>query len=469
MINLSQLENLLDGQLRLGAMPSREGDEAIVGPVVIDSRQVQSDDVFWALTGVRHNGAYFAEEAFMRGAAGVVLEGRDVEPWAGRWTLRVDNTQAALWKLASWHRSRFAGDVIAVTGSVGKTTSRNMIATVLAGSYRVQASPKNYNNHIGVPLSLLRCGREDRYAVIEMAASGMGEIARLAGLARPSVGVISKIGEAHLGGFGDSESLVQAKCELLTSLPRDGVAVLNGDDPALRRIAARHNVRCVWVGRRSDCHLTASELEFHAGVLKFQVDRQRYQVPVWGRHHLTSALAAIAIGRLFGIRPAEIAGSLATFQPIAGRCRVLHAGPTTVLDDSYNASPTAMEAALATFREMEVAGRRVVVCGDMRELGRTAEHWHRRLGEQVVAVCGADMLIACGEHSQTVVAAARRAGMPQQNAIACQNTEDGLTILGRILRPGDGVMVKGSRAMGMERVVKFLQHDMWRTPEPLAA
>ncbi|HEY2761392.1 MAG TPA: UDP-N-acetylmuramoyl-tripeptide--D-alanyl-D-alanine ligase [Pirellulales bacterium] len=454
LLTLAQLRDITGGHLQLAAMPPRHGEMSHVGPIVIDSRCAQPDTVFWGLKGERFDGSCFAEDALVRGASGVVIADREVAPWPGRWSLRVDDGLAALWKLAAWHRSQFSGRMVAVTGSVGKTTARLMIDTVLGSKFSGITNPKNYNNHIGLPLSLLQIEHDHEYAAIELGASSAGEIAKLAGLCRPMIGVITRIGEAHLAGFGTQEQLAGAKAELLDALPADGVAVLNGDDTWLRRIAHRSGARIVWVGRGSDCDLIAADVRFSDGRLQFKVRDQEFELPVWGRHHLIAALCSIAVGLQFDMTLAEIAAALAEFQPPDMRCQITEVAGATLIDDSYNASPSAMRAAFDLLREVDVPGERVVVCGDMKELGPSSAQWHRRLGQAVVTHCGADRLIACGEHANDVVLAAREAGMAAARATALRDTQDTIPFVSRSLRPGNAVLVKGSRAMGMEQITQ---------------
>jgi UDP-N-acetylmuramoyl-tripeptide--D-alanyl-D-alanine ligase len=456
-LTLAQLRDITGGRLRLAAMPPRDGELAHVGPIVTDSRRVQADTVFWGMKGARFDGACFAEDALVRGTAGVVVAGREIEPWAGRWALVVDDGLSALWRLAAWYRQQFTGQVVAITGSVGKTTTRLMIDSVLKSKFAGTTSPQNFNNHVGVPLSLIRLEPEHRYAAIELGASSVGEIARLAELCRPQLGVITRIGEAHLEGFGSQRELARAKGELLTALPLGGVAVLNGDDSWLRQMASQTTARVVWTGKGPDCDVTALDVRYADGVLRFRVDAQRYRVPVWGRHHLTSALAAIAVGLEFGLSPGEIAEALAGFQPPEKRCRVTESAGAQWIDDSYNASPSAMRAALEVLREMDAPGEHVVVCGDMKELGESSSRWHRRLGEEVVTRCGADRLIACGDHAEEVVSAAREAGMPAARATYVPDAEATIPLVRKVVRQGNAVLVKGSRVMGMERVLEAIR------------
>ncbi|HEV3006139.1 MAG TPA: UDP-N-acetylmuramoyl-tripeptide--D-alanyl-D-alanine ligase [Pirellulales bacterium] len=456
-LTLHDLERLTGGRwLNLELVPGQCGDTPL-GRVVIDSREVARGDVFWALPGSRVDGSTFASDAFARGAAGVVSESEAVSAPAGRWALAVADSPRALWQAAAAQRERFSGRVVGVTGSVGKTTTREMIHTVLGARYRGQASQRNHNNQIGVPLSLLAWRASDDYAVVELGASACGEIAELAGLAQPEMGVITTIGEAHLGGFGGHEQLAAAKGELLAALPDDGVAVLNGDDEVLRRLARRLSVETVWFGKRAGCQVVATDIRYRDGSLSLRVDGHPIVVPVWGRHHLTSVLAAVAVGRQWGLSLGEMADALSGFVAPPMRCQVTEIGGAKLINDCYNASPTSMRAALDLLREFDAPGRRIVVCGDMRELGPEESRWHRELGDEVVTRCGADLLVACGERAEEVVAAARHRGMPPSRALVCDGPLQAAQRVGQVMCAGDVVLVKGSRAMAMERFISALE------------
>ena len=426
-----------------------------LGNVVTDSRHVEAGDVFWGLVGKHHDGAEFAAEAFSRGASGIVAR-TAVDTPPNAWCLIVTSPRKALWQWAGWNRRRFSGTLIAVTGSVGKTTTRQMIHTVLASRLSGTASPRNYNNHVGVPLSLLKIDPVDDYAVIELGASAKGEIAALARLTSPRIGVITNIGDAHLAGFGSRHGIAQAKTELLASLPPDGHAVI-GDDAWLRRIAHACPAPMTCVGRGADCDLMATDVRAEGGKLSFTLDGCRFSVPVWGRHHLTSIMAAVAIGRLMGIEFEEAAAALGDFDSVPMRCEVTQIRGATIINDAYNASPMAMRAALEVLREFDASGRRIVVCGDMGELGDEATDLHYGLGNEIVTLCGADLLIACGRFARDVAAGARDAGMPKIRSITCQTPEETLPYLGQAILPGDVVLVKGSRVLAMERVVEALR------------
>jgi UDP-N-acetylmuramoyl-tripeptide--D-alanyl-D-alanine ligase len=457
-LSLTELQSILNAE-RL--VTSRVDRPAVrLDHVRIDSQDVHQGDLFWALRGEHHDGAAFVPDAFDRGAAGVVVDVPDVQPRAGRFVLRVDDTMQALARVADWQRSRFTGRVIGVTGSAGKTTTKQMIDTVLGSRFTGTASPGNYNNHLGVPLSMFRWQDCDAYAVLEMGASADGEIAQLCTLAKPAIGVITNIGDAHLGTFGGPAAVALAKGELLEALPPDGLAVLNGDDRRLRRIAERSRAVVEWFGRGADCDVCATDVHSAEGRLNFTVEGERFSVPVWGRHHLTSALATVAVGRAFGLSIAEISRALSDFQPPPMRCEVSEFGAARVINDAYNSNPLAMRAALEVLREDTSMGQRIVVCGDMRDLGPAAPRLHRQTGDEVVTVCGADVLVACGQHAEDVVNGAVAAGMPRGRTVACRTTEEAEPVLARIVGPGDVVLVKGSRAMNMERLLA-------RFPKPM--
>ncbi len=463
-LTVERLHEILGGRLRFAARMPQAGEQTRIGHVVTDSRQIQPGDVFWALSGTHLDGADFAPEAYRRGASGVVVGGRYVQPWPGCWSLEVQQAQQALHKLAQWNRSRMQGVVIGVTGSVGKTTTRQLISAALGSRLTGSSSPKNYNNHVGLPLSMLLIEPDHDYAVLELAASAPGEIADLAQLCQPKIGVLTRIGEAHLASFGGHHALAKAKTELLESLPADGWAVLSGDDPWLRRNATRCGAKVVWVGRSLDCDVIATDVLCQSGALSFCVAGRRIEVPIWGRHHLNSTLAAVAVGQILGLSLEDIADGLANFEGPPMRCQIQHLRGATIINDSYNSSPSAMHAALELLRDFDAPGQRIVVCGDMRELGDATTRLHDRLGNEVVTLCGADLLLACGEHADEVVAAAVRAGMPSSRTAVFRAAVDALPQLEAALAPGDVVLIKGSRALAMERLVAALEARRQPTP-----
>jgi UDP-N-acetylmuramoyl-tripeptide--D-alanyl-D-alanine ligase len=454
MSSLLDLQNAIHAQVRT-AHRARDRASVPAGPVVVDSRQVKRGDVFWALKGPNHDGADFTDEAFRRGATAAVVA-RPVETPDDRWVFQVADTRKALWQWAAWKRRQFTGALIAVTGSVGKSTTREMIHAVLRSRLHGTASPRNFNNHIGVPLSLTALEPRHDYAVLELGASRCSEIAALTGLCAPTFGAITRIGDAHLAGFGSRQAIAGAKAELLDALPPDGQAVL-GDDRLLRAVAHRCRAKITWVGAGRDCDLRATDVQSSGGWLRFVVDGRRFNVPVWGRHHLTSALMAIAFGRMLGLEDPDIAQALEGFQGLPMRCEIIQACGATFINDTYNSNPTAMRAALSLLRECETPGRRIAVCGDMAELGKRSAALHWAAGKQIFSLGNAELLFACGQFAAEVVSGARAAGMPHARAVVCANAEAVTPRLEQAIQPGDVVLVKGSRVMSMERVVQALR------------
>jgi UDP-N-acetylmuramoyl-tripeptide--D-alanyl-D-alanine ligase len=456
----NQLLAGVEGRWLAASGETVDRNSSAIAQVVIDSRDVQPNDLFWALPGAQRDGADFVGEAFAAGACGVVTS-KAAQPPAGCFALVVDDPRKALWQAARTQRREFPGQVIAVTGSVGKTTTRQLIDTVLRCRFSGTASPHNYNNQLGVPLTMLGWQHGRDYAVTELGASAAGEIRGLANLCQPQIGIITQIGEAHLGGFGSRQGVADAKAELLDALPIDGWAVLNADDTQLRRVASRSRARITWVGRNGDSDLTATQVESAHGWLNCTVAGHRLNVPVWGRHHLTGVLMAVAIGQQWGISWSEMSTALAEFEAPAMRCEVSSIRGANVINDTYNSNPTAMRAALELLRDFDSPGRRIALCGDMRELGSEAPRLHRVLGSDVVTVCGADVLIACGEHAAEIVAGAEAAGMPPARTFACRDPDEATPHIRRVLKSGDVLLVKGSRSLRLERCIEALKSEQF--------
>jgi UDP-N-acetylmuramoyl-tripeptide--D-alanyl-D-alanine ligase len=423
--------------------------------VGIDSRSIRPGELFWAVQGERHDGHDFLGEAFNRGAVACVVESKKITAAAGP-VVVVEDTLKALWDFSRWYRKHHDALIVGVTGSVGKTTTREMIHAVLTSQYHGIRSPKNFNNRFGLPLSIFEIQSEHEFAILEMGASQEGEIRNLAELAAPEIGVVTGIGLSHLEGFGNEEAILRAKGELIEALPQSGLAVLAGDDFRLQQLAQQACCRVVLVGEDSRNDLRATDVAMHQNHIRFRVDAEHFEFSAVGRHHLSAALCAIAIGRELGMSSAVIAEGLRSFEAIPGRCRLEQVGPWTVIDDSYNASPKSMKAACDVLKHWNAASEKILVTGDMLELGERSPEFHHELGE-TAAASGIDFLAAHGRYAKNTIRGARQAGMDVFRLAECEDFDAMTTVLDCWLEPGTVVLVKGSRAMRMERVVQRLR------------
>ncbi|MCA8991949.1 MAG: UDP-N-acetylmuramoyl-tripeptide--D-alanyl-D-alanine ligase [Planctomycetaceae bacterium] len=423
--------------------------------VEVDSRRVRSGDIFWAIVGDRDDGHRYIAEALSKGAIACVVEHDRCDTSSGR-LLIVDDTVLALWDFAEWYRQQFDTLVVGVTGTVGKTTTRHMLQNVLSARYNGIESPENFNNYLGVPLSVLQLDRHHEFAALELAASHVGEIEDLAGIAQPEIGVITNISPVHLDEFGTIEAIMQAKGELLEALPESGFAILNGDNQLVRQLAERASCPVIFVGEQSHNDVVAQWVRVENGWLRFCVDSVQFDVPAVGRHHITSAIAAVALGRQVDLTDEEIAAGLRMFEPVPGRCELRHIGPWTVINDTYNASPASMQAACQTLHDWQTEHKKILVAGDMLALGSASAQYHRELG-QIVAACDVDQLIAVGSEAASLAGSARMSGMDAGSLGACDNLSIAELLLDCWLQPGDVLLVKGSRDMHMERVLTYLE------------
>lgn len=426
--------------------------------IVTDSREIQRGDVFWALPGDHFDGHQFAGEAVQAGASLVVCESSFAAEIPGQ-KLVVDDTLKSFGRLAQWIRKRHEALVIGVTGSVGKTTTKDLIALALGQQFQGLKSPGNFNNEIGLPKTLLELTDEQEFAVLEMGAAKLGDIRDLCEIARPEIGVITNIGQAHAATFGGVANIARGKGELLESLPEMGFAVLPGDDPVTRSLAARACCRTLFVGVQPENDVRATQVSVHAGRLTFQVDQQHFEIALPSSALLTNALLAIAVAQEIGIPLDLIAEGLQEFQPTAGRGAELLIGPWRVIDDTYNASPASVMAAIEHLsgRPLSHPGsRRYVFLGDMCELGDLAVNEHRRLGAEL-AQWPIHGVLAYGQWAKDIAAAAVSAGLRPGQIAAGESLEVLLTVLDCWLEPGDLLLVKGSRVMQTERVIDWLR------------
>ncbi len=435
----------------------RQGDpRTVIRGAGIDSRTIVSGMLFVALAGEHEDGHRFAGEAIRRGAAGALVSREVSGVPRGGVLITVPETLPAFQRLARGMRDRQALRVVGITGSVGKTSTKEMAATVVGRVYRTAQSPENWNTEIGIPLALVNMPRDREVAILELAMRGPGQIRDLVHICRPEIGVITTIGESHMDFFASQEDLAAAKGELIEGLPPDGVAIVNADDPLAVSQARRGPARRLTFGLTAG-DVTAEDVQttgVHGSAFRLRVPGGSSEVilRVPGRHAVRNALAAAAVGVAFGLPASEIARGLALARPLPMRLEVGRTGAVTVLNDVYNSSPQSVEAALAVMDE--IAGSpRIAVLGDMKELGAVSPEAHRRVG-RLAARCRLDLLVAFGPLAADLAAGAREAGVVR--VVHTTELAEVVSVLLRALSPGAVVLVKGSRAMMMERVVAAL-------------
>jgi UDP-N-acetylmuramoyl-tripeptide--D-alanyl-D-alanine ligase len=426
-------------------------DAAVTG-FSIDSRTTAPGDLFFALRGPNHDGHLYVEAAFARGAVAAIVE----RPVAGApAAIVVPHTQAALERLAAWARERWGGPLVAITGSAGKTTTKEVVAQLLAVAMPVGKTVGNLNNQIGVPLSILRLPDEARAAVIEIGMSHPGEIRQLAAIARPTIGVVTNVGFAHAEFFDSADEVALAKRELIEALPADGVAVLNADDARVVRFREIHAGRTVTYGLAEGAEVRAENVEAGGDGVRFRTAGVEFQCPLAGRHNLSNVLAAIAVAQVFGIAPERLKDAVAALAPAEMRGeRFVHNG-ITILNDCYNSNPEAARSMLDVLRVVP-ARRRIAVLGEMLELGRWSEPLHRDIG-RYAAGCGVDVLVGIRGAAQQMVEEASRSGLAAGAAFFFDDPAEAGELVRRAAAPGDAVLFKGSRGTRVERALeKFL-------------
>ncbi len=433
--------------------------------VSTDSREVASGDVFFALSGDRFDGHEFVTQAAEGGAlAAVVAQARVPEvaaslaalgiAGAGPVLIGVDDVLAALGRLAHYHRRLLSLSVIAVAGSNGKTTTKSMVDHILGERFTGRASPRSFNNAIGVPLTLLSAAASDDYLVVEIGTNAPGEVAALAELARPTLAVITSIAEEHLEGLGDLGGVAAEECSVLGWL-ESGFAAVNVEWAGIQAHLPAEGLTLTTFGTCEDADLRVSDVVYEPPWLMFRLNgRFEYRLPMPGAHNALNAAGAVAVGRRLGLDHDEIAARLATYAPPALRCELQRFGDLTVLNDAYNANPQSMRAALEMLVQHPSAGRRIAVLGEMRELGPRSAELHAQVAEHVRA-CALDHVVlvgAAGDRMQRVLSA--RGGPALTSFVSVDECVLGLPGL---LRAGDVVLLKGSRAVGLERLVTPLR------------
>ncbi len=444
----------------LGAEFSGDGSVRL-SAVSTDSRAVEPGDLFVALRGARYDGADYVADAAAKGATAAVVA-REVPEAIPQ--ILVEDTLEALRILARARRHEFSGQVVAVTGSCGKTTTKDLIEAVLARKYRVRVAPGNYNNEVGVPISILSLQDGDELLVLELAVSGPGEMAPLADAAAPTVAVITNVAPTHLEFFGDVAAVRREKMTLLNYVKLGGTAVLNADEPLVASAAAElvNGLKVVTFGTVEDADVRAVEMseEGFRGSYFNLTGGARVQLPLPGRYNVMNALAAAAVGYVLGVPEEDIAAGLTGYTGRELRSRVVVDGRgVTFFVDCYNSSPRAAKAALDVVASAPADGRRVAVLGDMLELGASAEEAHRDVGGYAAEV-GLDAVVGVGVGGGQIAEGARAGGMSGEAALSFHDRDELAHFLAAWLEPGDVVLLKASRAVRLETVLNELGVDV---------
>ena len=462
LFTLEEILEIVSGKLLVGRAP--HALKRKIRRVVSDSRIVRFGDLFVAFEGDRFDGHTFVPNVLSLGAAAMVKEQYRLPSPSKLRTepvlIGVKDTLLAYQQLATHHRNRFAIPLVAITGSNGKTTTKEMTAAVLAQRWRTLKTEGNLNNRIGVPQTLFLLTPRHEAAVIEMGVDQQGQTTRLCEIARPTVGIITNIGPDHLEFFGSMEGSAQAKAELLDLLPADGAVALNADDHYFDYLAARARCRVVSFGvsSKADVRAVQSRDRNDSGstfglILPGRVRPVAVRLKAYGEHNVQNALAAAAIGFVLGVPATAIAEGLARFRPAAMRSQVFFVHGVRVINDCYNANPASMRAAVQLLAELGAKQRTIAVLGDMLELGPEAKQMHRAVGA-FLAGQGITNLIACGALGRELALGARSDGMPADRIVEVQDAA-GAT-LKSMVQQGDVVLVKASRGMQMEQVIETL-------------
>lgn len=444
------------------------GDSGTTGNgLVVDSRAAVPGCIFVALPGDSSDGHDFLNAALDSGARVLIVtrsldELADVPDHARRRSaviIKVASGLGAIQDLAAWHRNRLHARVIGVTGSTGKTTTKDFLTAILRPSLRVVATEGNRNNELGMPLTILGAGSETDALVLEMGMRGIGQIAHLAEIARPDIGLVTNVGTSHVELLGTQDAIAAAKGELVRAIPSEGTVFLNGDDPYSEYLAHDASATIVTYGLRDACdvraeHVTVDELSRASFTLVSEGVCAEVTLPLPGRHNVYNALAAAAVGLGAGIQPEAIAEALGSARVAAMRMETfVTASGVTVVNDAYNANPSSMRAAVDTLADIDASGQRVAVLGDMAELGSLTELAHFELGEHL-ATLPIDVLVTVGERARRIAEGAKAAGMDGESVRPCADAVEASEVLDDTLEAGDVILVKASRVMGLERIVE---------------
>jgi len=461
-IEISNVLKATNGELLLGSQGSR-----ITG-ISTDSRSIKEGELFFALEGNNFNGHKFVDQAISNGAAGAVISSNKgavyslLKGFEKCTLIEVVDTLKALGDLAKFYRKSLRTDFVAVTGSNGKTTTKDMIYHVLRNFNNVTRSRKSFNNYIGVPLTIFDSDFTQDFCVVEMGTNAPGEIRRLSEIIYSDFTILTNISCTHLEGLGSIEGVADAKAEFIENMAEDGVLITNADDDWCNQIANRFDGKVLTFGFNKSANIRASNVKRNDSGFIFTVSNAfTFKLNVLGKHNIYNALAAIAVCNAVGIGMGDICGKLVDFKLPPMRMEKQVCGDIVVINDGYNSNPSSMSAALEEFSQLTTSGRKILVCGDMLELGNYAESLHREIGVKV-AKADIDVLWTVGSFSRFIAEEAIANGMPEERTRSCETSEEISSFVVSQLKKDDTVLVKGSRGMKLENVVRQIENRFTR-------
>lgn len=449
-----------------GTLPEGITHEGIMFEgISTDSRQCAPGNLFVALQGEKFDGHHYLEQAVQKGAAGLLVHRRIEKTTQDVPVILVPDTLWALGDLAQFWRRKFSPTILAITGSSGKTTTKEMAAAILGKSRNILKTEGNFNNLIGLPLTLFNLNKDHTTAILELGTNQRGEIARLTRIAAPGIGLITNIGPAHLQGFASVAGVAEEKKDLFLNMPSSGTIIINHDDPFLRKSRDAWSGRCVSFGLKEGADVGAGKIAYHRNLgtsFTLHVGGEHLEIvmPIAGEHQVMNALAAAASTWATGATIEDIGRGLAGFSPVPGRMEVLPlSNGTFVINDTYNANPSSVGEAIKTLNKLKGKGRSVVVLGDMLELGDQEEIWHEEIGG-LLADTGVDRVYLRGRLAGATAAGASKKGLPSAAVILREDPEEIAKDILSYAAAGDWILVKGSRRMKMESIVEMMANQI---------
>lgn len=422
-----------------------------------DSRNIEEGSLFIPLRGEKFDGHMFIQLAFEKGAY-ISLTQELVKPNENEVLIYVENTKKALMDLARYYLAQFSIPVIAVTGSVGKTSTKDLIASVISAKYKVHKTQGNFNNEIGLPLTIFGLNKSHEVLVVEMGMNHFGEIHNLSMIAKPDIAVITNIGVSHIEHLGSREGILKAKCEILDGMKTDGILIVNGDDDMLRNLNT--NKTTITYGLSKECEFYATDIKTIdkksiSAVVNTPVKQININIPTIGEHMVSNALAAIIVGEHLNLSEHHITEGLLLYKPSKMRMDLqVTTSEIYVINDTYNASPDSMKAAIQVLVNMSDVKRRMAILGDMFEMGDYAKDLHYEVGEYIAKDSNVDLLITVGSLSKFIQQGAIESGLDKDKTLHFQNQEDLMLGISNLIRPKDVVLIKGSRGMQLEKTVE---------------